>query len=135
MNRTNRIMILQKRAIRIIVHAPYLSHTTPIFYSLKILKFTDMFLFQTCIFMYLCFNHFLPDSILCHFTLNCNIHSHLTRNAFNFHLPKTRTAFYQRSLFYQGPVNWNSLPLSLQKSKSVNIFKKQYKYSLLDKYL
>ena len=135
LNRINRVIKLQKRAIRIIYHAPYLAHTAPIFYSLKILSFTDMFLFQTCIFMYLCYNRQLPESLLKYFQLNRNIHSYGTRNASNFHLPKVRTQLYQKSLFYQGPIAWNSLPPTIQKSNSVNILKSSFRKYLLEKYL
>ena len=48
-----RIILLQKRAIRIVAHAPFLAHTQPIFSSLKLLRLNDMYNFQVGIFMYL----------------------------------------------------------------------------------
>ena len=42
-------------------------------------------------FMFLCHRKLLPTSLLKYYSLNCNIHSHATRNAANFHIPKART--------------------------------------------
>ena len=41
-----RLTILQKRAVRILALRPYLSHSTPLFKSLKILKLEDLYIIQ-----------------------------------------------------------------------------------------
>ena len=40
------ILILQKRALRIVNNSTYHAHTSPIFKELKLLKFHDIHLFQ-----------------------------------------------------------------------------------------
>ena len=89
-----RIILLQKRAIRIVVHAPFLAHTKPIFSSLKLLRVNDMYNFQVGIFMYLSHHCLLPKSLLELFFLNSNFHNYSTRFANNYHLPKSHTAFF-----------------------------------------
>ena len=58
-----RLVILQKRIIRIIINtgkSHFNAHTDPIFKDLGILKYNDIHLFQLGQFMYSCKNSFLP---------------------------------------------------------------------------
>ena len=55
-----RLVILQKRIIRIINKSHFNAHTEPIFKDLGILKFNDIHLLQLGQFMYSCKNLFLP---------------------------------------------------------------------------
>ena len=59
-SRVNDIMLLQKRAVRIIDKVGIRDHTTPIFKKYKILKFNDLVDFQLCIFMHKASNNVLP---------------------------------------------------------------------------
>ena len=129
-----RLFKLQKRAMRIINHSGFLAHTPPIFKSLKILTLYDLYKYKLGIFMFLCHKNILPKSLLVHFCLNCNIHAYSTRNAANFHLPKVRTFLMHNSIFYQGPIIWNSLPEETRNSNTLNIFKSKFKKHLIDKY-
>ena len=130
----DRIVKLQKRVVRIINHAPYLAKTSPIFCSLKILRFNDLYLYQVGIFMYLCYINALPESLLAYFNLNHNVHSYNTRNANNFHLPKARLTFFQNSILFHGPKIWNSLPPSIKESISLKVFKTKLKDHFLATY-
>ena len=130
----DRIIKLQKRAVRIIDHASFLAHTSPIFCSLKILRFNDLYVYQVGIFMYLCHKNLLPESLLTYFSLNCDIHKHRTRNATDFHLPLSRTTLSKKSVIYQGPITWNSLPSSIKELQSFNVFKKSSKEIILANY-
>ena len=131
----DRLFKLQKRAIRIVNHSTFLAHTSPIFYSLNLLNIYDIFKYQVGIFMFLCKRKLLPISLLSYYELNCNIHSHDTRNALNFHLPKIRTTLSQNSIIYQGPIIWNSIPVQICNSKSLNLFKITFKRSLAECYI
>ena len=131
----DRLFKLQKRAIRIVNHSPFLAHTSSIFYSLKLLNIYDIYKYQLGIFMFLCHKKLLPTSVLKYYSLNCNIHSHATRNAANFHIPKARTMLTYKSIVYQGPVVWNSIPNEIRNSITLNLFKCKYKKFLQVKYL
>ena len=85
--------------------------------------------------MFLCHKKLLPTSVLKYYSLNCNIHSHATRNAANFHIPKARTMLTYKSIVYQGPVVWNSIPNEIRNSITLNLFKCKYKKFLQVKYL
>ena len=130
-----RLTLLQKRAIRIVAHAPFLAHTQPLFASLKILRLNEMYMYQSAIFMYLCQHLLLPSSLLELYSLNNHFHNYNTRSANNYHLPKSHTSFFQRSIIYNGPQLWNSLPSAIRDSKSVNVFKNRYKTFLLNSYV
>ena len=130
----DRLFKLQKRAIRIVNHSPFLAHTSSIFYSLKRLNIYDIYKYHLGIFMFLCHRKLLPTSLLKYYSLNCNIHSHATRNAANFHIPKTRTKISYKSIVYQGPVVWNSIPSEIRNSKTLKLFKCKYKKHIQVKY-
>ena len=88
--------------------------------------------YQLGIFMLLCHRKLLPTSVLKYYSLNCNIHSHATRNAAN--IPKARTMLTYQSIVYQGPVVWNTIPNEIRNSKTLNLFKCKYKIYLQVKY-
>ena len=56
----HKLIILQKRFVRIICNANYLSHTDPLFHSLNLLKLTDIGQMQTLTFMYKFHHGVLP---------------------------------------------------------------------------
>ena len=58
----NEIVLIQKKAIRIICNAKYNSHTEPLFKNKKILPFHDLFSFFKLLLMYDYVNHALPIS-------------------------------------------------------------------------
>ena len=67
----DRIFKLQKRAIRIINHSPFLAHTSSIFYDLKLLNVYDIYKYQLGIFMFFCHRKLLRTSLLKNYSLNC----------------------------------------------------------------
>jgi len=119
------IIILQKRIIRIISSAQYRAHSGPLFKAFNPLKFTDINKLQLAEFMYKYYNSMLPESFNRYFIYNNEVHGHNTRRRHDIHVEPfrlTRTGF---SVKIAGPQLWNSLPLDLKNSKSVNIFKKK----------
>ena len=86
----------QKRAIRIINHAGFLSHTNNLFHQNRILKITDLFNYNVGIFMYNLSAGELPDVFLHMFRRNSVVHNYPTRQRDAFHLPRTRTIFAKK---------------------------------------
>ena len=84
---------IQKRAIRIINHAGFLSHTNNLFHQKRILKITDLFNYNVGIFMYNLSAGELPDVFLHMFRRNSVVHNYPTRQRDAFHLPRTLTIF------------------------------------------
>ena len=85
----NKILVLQKRALRIITHNDHfpsvpgpLHPTDPLFHKLEILKIQDIFKFQVSKFIFNCLQ--LNTSIIFHnwFRQSHNIHNYNTRSTF-----------------------------------------------------
>ena len=129
-----KLFILQKKVIRIICNVTFNAHTLPIFIHLNLLNWHDINKLNIAIFMFLCFKGLLPPYISSKFDLNCHIHNYNTRNAKNFHLPKIRTNVSRNSIFYKGPVVWNSIHNSIKDKPTLNSFKSSYKSYLISLY-
>ena len=123
----NSLLLLQKRAIRIITNSTYLSHTDPLFQRLKTLKIQDIHTLQTAIFMYKYTMKLLPQPFSNLFNLNSNIHFHLTRHSDDYHLENPKISLAHKSIRHHGPDIWNSLPQSTRKAISLNSFKASVK--------
>ena len=104
-----RIVILQKRVLRIVNNSTYDAHTGPIFKKRKLLKFHDIHLFQLEFFMFSFNNFTLPSKFNNLFFMNSQIHSYNTRNVHSFRLPLCKTNTRLFSIYFQGPKFYNSL--------------------------
>ena len=121
----NRLLLLQKRAIRIISNASFLDHTDPLFYSNGILKVHDMYKLNVGLFM---FDRW-------HTGVYNRTHSYDTRSRNDLLPSQARLTITQNSLSVIGPNIWNSIPQNIQNSISQNSFKSQYKKYLLSFYI
>ena len=129
-----RILNIQKRAIRIVNQKPFLAHTNELFLSNKVFKISDLFLFNVGIFMYKLSTNDLPGVFSTLFVRNEYFHSYPTRQSHSYHLPRTRTVFAQKTIKYNGPKFWNELPSEVITSPSLHVFKNKLKCFLLQKY-
>ena len=129
----NRIHILQKKAIRIVTHSNYMSSTKPLFKKTNILPIYEMCNYNVAKFMYQCYNNLLPKPFEAFFLFNKDVHAYNTRNKDKFHLPLMRKQVTKLSIFYEGPLLWNTIPDHVIKSKSLNQFKRKYKQLILEK--
>ena len=130
----NRIFLLQKKAMRIVTHSSYLSHSGPLFSSSKVLNIMDLNKLNIALFMFCYKQNLLPNSLMNYFHLNTSVHNYSTRISRNIHIPQCNTSLFKNSIFFQGPVIWNSVPVDIQNSSSVSVFKRKYKMFLLSKY-
>ena len=129
-----RIVILQKRALRIVHNSNYDANTSPIFTELKLLKFHDIHSFQLGIFMFSLKNSTPPSKFSKLFLINSQIHNYNTRNAHSFRLPLCRTNTRQFSIYFQGPKFYNSLNSTITGWSSSASFKRKLKEFLLSTY-
>ena len=87
----NRILILQKRAIRLISHCDKrledysLQPSDPLFYKLQIHKIKDIFILRTSKFVFNCLIKITPVNFHSWFRLTVQIHNHNTRSKFADH--------------------------------------------------
>ena len=128
------LFILQKRAIRIVNHAEYLSHTIDLFRNNKVLKLIDLFNYNVGIFMHKLSTNELPEVFLQMFTRNNSVHNYPTRQHDAYHLPRTRTIFAQKTIMFTGPKYWNDLPQDVSGCVSLYPFKRKLRMHLLNSY-
>ena len=100
-SQTNRIHLLQKRAIRNISNANYRAHSKPIFKSLNLLKINDVYYLSIFKFYSKLINENLPhyfDSFKPQLT---NGVSHYNMRNPSMQLPIIKHEFYKQSLRYK----------------------------------
>lgn len=110
----NRILILQKKAMRIIHGASYQAHCDPLFSSSKVLKIHDQYkvnLLKICyhILNNSCPKFFVKDKLL----LREEIHTHDTRYKKQIHMPLIKFNYLRRTLFYRVGEVINDFPNEL----------------------
>ena len=89
----NNIVLLQKKALRIITSADYHAHTKPIMKENKILSLTDQRHYQIASLMWDLDHNSLPPSLSSYFKKRNDVHDRHTRLAGDgkYNIPKTRT--------------------------------------------
>ena len=128
---TNRILLLQKRAVRVICNQSYLSHTKPLFTKLNILPFNLLYQFYLGVFMYSYYHDLLPSSFKNLFQCNIDVHSYNTRFASDTRAVYGRTVFVNSLFLCQGPLFWNKLPVAIKNCNTLNTFKRSLKAHLI----
>jgi hypothetical protein len=117
----NKIIKIQKKAIRIITNSPYNAHTNPIFSELHILPFNLLIKQAQLTFMHSIEYKSAPSSF--DRTWQKNIDRDPTynlRNAADYHLIQPRTEAFKKSPLYALPAAWNALSpeIKLQQNKT-----------------
>ena len=127
----NKLMVLQKKIVRIICHVNKRAHTAELFKKLGIIKFTDLNKYLIARFMFKWYKKDLPRLFDGYFILNKNIHLYPTRQMEMIHVPKMRTNFGQQCIRYKGATIWNSLlNLGYPVDVSEAVYVKQVRRSL-----
>jgi len=115
-NKLKSLIVLQKKAVRIIVKAEFRAHTTPLFKKCSLLKIMDICQFQIALFMFKFTISKLPSMFNSYFTYTSSIHHYSTRSSISgLAMPSVRMKIRQRSIKYQGPFVWNKLSTEIFK--------------------
>ena len=120
-SRLSRLVILQKRAIRVVARVSSREHTGPIFSRLKILNIEQIKTFQVGEFMYKYHHGLLPLAFRGFFKLGTEIHSYFTRNAGAYRPPFARSNTRLFSIKHVGSLMWNKIPPYIQLLPNVRI--------------
>lgn len=126
-----RLLLLQKRAIRCIFNAGYFDHTQHMFEKLKILKIDQLFKLNTHIFMFKYFRNVLPSPFKNYLKNLRSEHTYNTRSSNFLRTQKFRTEIFRKTIKIMGPKEWNKLPENIKLSKSLKQFKNRVKIHLL----
>ena len=111
-SKLNKIHTLQKRAVRIVSHAPRGSHSRPLMIENKILNIYEINLFNFYKLMHKVYNNEVPDCIQEKFTKN--VHKYQTRySEATFNCDRIAVTFHNKFSFpYRGPYIWNYLVMT-----------------------
>ena len=126
----NKIVVLQKRVIRLIAGVSRRTHSKPFFSSLGILEIEQVYFYNVGLFMYKQHHGWLPQ-IFDKLKRNFEIHDHYTRQSNLLHPPKPQTEYRKRSFNYQSIQIWNSIHKESFVNLKIGTFKKHLKRYLL----
>ena len=101
-----KIIVLQKRAVRIIDHKPFLFPSSELFVKYNILKIPDLIVQQNIVILLAFLNNTLPTSISKLFNINRPL---VTRSSEHFVLPFSRYNFRTFALSFTAPKAWNTV--------------------------
>ena len=119
----NPLIMLQKKIIRLITCSSYLAHTMPLFRKTKILNIRDIYKYVLGVYVF-------SRRALIEYPM----HDYNTRNR-NIAIPSfQRLVVCERSLSFDGPKLWNSLPEDIKNCNSIASFKRNLKLHFVSKY-
>ena len=130
------LVVLQKRAVRIIHGAQYRAHTNILFCKSKTLKFFDLVKLNVAIIMYKAYHYMLPKKLQVLFSRNIYTDERVeTRQKLTFKQPWSRTSQKNMCVSVRGVQFWNSLEQTLiDNNKTLHKFKKCIKAMCLQQY-
>jgi Reverse transcriptase (RNA-dependent DNA polymerase) len=131
-SRLHRLVILQKRALRIIAGVPSFTHTRPIFSDLKLLNIEQIKTLQVGEFMYRYEHGLLPQVFRGFFRLGTEVHSHFTRNAKAYRPLFAHSNTRLFSIKLVGTLTWNKFPLHVRVAPNLQMFKKMLRAYLIN---
>ena len=128
-----KILKIQKKAIRIMTNSTYNAHTNPLFKTHKILPYDLLIKQAQLTFMHSIEHNLAPSSFINTWQRN-NVRENQPnlRNANEFYLPQPRTETFKKSTFYALPAAWNSLTPYLKLQPNKLTFKWALKAYLLE---
>ena len=123
-----KLIILQKRIIRMIMGAKPRDHTEPMFLKLGLLKFVDINKYMIAVFMHR--NHIAktPDVFIDYFKKIQDVHHYATRSCSGLYAMQVKTDLGKTSISYIGPIIWNKiLSIGINPDTSECVFSKSLK--------
>ena len=126
---TNRVQILQKKAVRAMNCLPYNAHTHDFFRDMRLLKLYDLHNIALMTDMY---RRVGSDEIPVQ-AIPRN-HDYNTRNRNLLNIPRFNRTATQNSFVYQQIIKWNNIPSDLKEANSGSKFKVAYKSYLQSLY-
>ena len=132
----NKLLLLQKKAVRIISNTGYLTHTNPLFAELGILKINDLFNLNLGKFMFKYKHGLLPPNFNDCFSTVSVVHSYSTRSATkgDYYVNYNRTSVSRHSLIPRCVTFWNNLSTDPTHLSSLSVFTRKLKIHLISVY-
>ena len=130
----DKLLKLQKWALRTISNSHYRSHSSPLFAKYNIINVFDTYNLELGVFMFKYSTDALPSAFVNFFIKRSEIHNYHTRFKNDYNQTRNKKTFSDQSVKTYGPILWNSLNENIKKSNSIKHFKNQYKNHLLSDY-
>ena len=130
-NHLRPLVILQKKAVRIINNSSYDAESAPIFHSLSLLNISNLHKLNCLNFMYNCLSNNKFPEFRKRILENASSHDYNTRHKEQLNPPFERLEICRRSFLCKGIGLWNNLDVDV-KSRYFNYFKKTIKCKLID---
>ena len=120
----HKLLVLQKRALRLMFFTNPRTHAAPLFLETKQLPISFLLFEQMSLLMYDVHNNLAPDNIENMFTKLTTVQGYRTRSVTNenYYVEQVRTENVKRSFYISGALIWNSIPLpikALKRKKSI----------------
>ena len=133
---TNKLLVLQKKAVRIITSSNYNAPSKPLFKKQKLLYLNDIYDLHLLKFMYRVTHDYLPS------TIHTLFQSQSTRNQYNTQytatnpipLPAYRNTVTHNSFLHKAPSKWNTLTLTTKDASTIQKFTSIIKSELYNTY-
>lgn len=119
------LFVLQKKIIRLVTNQPPFSHTNDLFKQTKIPKFFDMVKLEIASYMFKNKNNGIFRTL---------IHGYETRFRENLVTPNHVLSIFEKSLEYNGPRIWNSIPVEIKNKRTPKSFRRSFKSLLVTRY-
>ena len=112
----HKLLVLQKRALRLMFFAEPRTHAVSLFLETKQLPISFLLFEQMSLLMYDLHNNLAPDNIKNMFTKLSSVHSYRTRSVTNenYYVEQARTENMKRAFSISCALIWNSIPLSIK---------------------
>lgn len=133
-NKSNAILVLQKKAIRAMLNLEYNANTNDSFKYLKILKLPDLYEYSLCTLLYKTLSIEGDQNLKLLVSSQIDHHEHFTRNRTKFILPYYSKSKSQFSFQFSSIKAWNSLPSNVREKNTKTEFKTSLELHLLSKY-
>ena len=129
-NHLNPLVVLQKKAVRIINKSNYDAESAPIFHTLRLLNISNIHKLNCLIFMYNCLTKNKFPVFRNKISENAFSHDYNTRQRGQLNSPFERLEICKRSFLCKGICLWNNLDINV-KCSNFNSFKKIIKCRLI----
>ena len=131
----NKLVVLQKKALRNICKAKRLEHTNSLFIELNILKLYDLIEFKTVVIVFKARHKILPIKVQNNFTFNTDqFYNTRSRQKVDFVPLRPRTMLKSMCVSLRGVRLWNNLSCEFRNCSSIQMFKNKYKKGIFIKY-
>ena len=128
----NPLIVLQKKAVRIIMNARNKEHSAPLFFQLKLLPISKVYHLNCLKLIFKClYNNSYPN-LRKNISFNCSTHNHATRYRNQIKPIRERLEICRNSYLSQSIFLWNKLNENIKECKSLHNFKNKVKDLFLD---